>query len=181
MPIIEFRGKRPRIDADAFIMNNATLVGDVVIGRDVLVLANAVLRGDTNQICIGERVCIQEDSVINPVVEEPVKVEGHSIIGYGAKLHGGEIGKCVFLGMNSVILRGVRIGEYSLVAAGSILTEGMRVPPRSLVMGVPAMVVRELKDEDIEWIKEAVSGYMERLEEYKRNLGEWEIRHGSGM
>ena len=178
MPIIEYRGKKPRIGTNAFIMNSATLVGDVVISSDVLILTNAVLRGDFNQIYIGEKVCIQENSVLNPVPQEPIRIEGHSIIGYGAKVHGGEIKKGVFIGMNSVILRGVKIGEDSIVAAGSLLTEDMKVPPRSLVMGVPAKVVRELRDEDIEWIKDAVFRYMEVLKEYKSELKEWEIRYG---
>ena len=177
MPIIEYRGKKPRIDSNAFIMNSATLIGDVVISSDVLVLANAVLRGDFNQIYIGEKVCIQENSVLNPVPQEPIRIEGHSIIGYGAKVHGGEIKKGVFIGANSIILRGVKIGEYSLIAAGSVLTENMKIPPRSLVMGMPAKVVSELRDEDIEWTKDAVFGYMEVLEEHKSELKEWEIRY----
>jgi len=177
MPIIDYKGKKPRIDANAFIMNNATLIGDVVISSDVLILANAVLRGDFNQIYVGEKVCIQENSILNPVFQEPIRIEGHSIIGYGAKVHGGEIKKGVFIGMNSIILPGVKIGEYSLIAAGSVLTENMKVSPRSLVMGAPAKVVREIRDEDIEWTKGAVFGYMEMLEEYKSNLKEWEIRY----
>ena len=177
MPIIEYRDKKPEIAAGAFVMNSATLLGDVVLSSNVLVLSNAVLRGDFNQICIGENVCIQENSVLNPVLEEPIRVEGYSIIGYGAKLHGGEIKEGVFIGMNSVILPGVRIGENSLIAAGAILTENMKVPPRSLVRGIPAKIVRELNDEDVEWIKGAVSGYMEVLEDYKRELREWEIRY----
>ena len=178
MPIIEFRGKKPKIDANAFVMNNATLIGDVVISSNVLVLANAVLRGDFNQVYIGENVCIQENSVLHPVLQDPITVEGHSIIGYGAKLHGGAIKKGVFIGTNSVILRGVEIGENSLIAAGSILTVDMKIPPRSVVMGAPAKIVRELGDDGIEWIKGAVTGYMGLLEDYKTELKEWEIRYG---
>ena len=177
MPIIKYRAKKPKIDSNVFIMNSATLVGDVVISSNVLILANAVLRGDFNQIYIGEKVCIQENSVLNPVTQEPIRIEGESIIGYGAKVHGGEIKNGVFIGANSVVLRGVRVGEDSLVAAGSVLTENMKIPPRSLVMGMPAKVVRELRDEDIEWIKEAVFGYMEMLEDYKSELKEWEVRY----
>ena len=177
MPIIEYRGKKPRIDTGVFIMNSATLIGDVVIGSNVLILANAVLRGDFNKIYIGENVGIQENAVLNPVLQEAIRVEGHSIIGYGAKVHGGEIKKGVFVGMNSVVLPGVTIGEYSLIAAGSVLTENMKVPPKSLVTGAPARVVRELRDEDIEWTKGAVARYMEMLEEYKTELKEWEIRY----
>ena len=177
MPIIEYRDKKPKIDSNVFIMNSATLIGDIVLSSNVLILSNAVLRGDFNKIYVGERVCIQESSVLNPVLEEPIRVEGYSIIGYGAKVHGGTIGKGVFIGANSVVLQGVTIGENSLVAAGSILTANMRIPPRSLVAGVPAKVVRELKDEDIGWIEEAVFGYMEMLEDYKSELKKWEIRY----
>jgi Carbonic anhydrases/acetyltransferases, isoleucine patch superfamily len=79
MPIIEYKGKKPRIDAGIFIMNSATLIGDVVISSNVLILVNAVLRGDFNQIYIGKKVCIQENSVLNPVLQEPIRIEGHSI------------------------------------------------------------------------------------------------------
>ena len=178
MPIIEFKGKKPKIDANAFVMNNATLIGDVVISSNVLVLANAVLRGDFNQVYIGENVCIQENSVLHPVLQDPITVEGHSIIGYGAKVHGGAIKKGVFIGTNSVILRGVEIAEDSIIAAGSILTVDMKIPPRSLVMGAPAKIVRELGDDDIAWIEGAVTGYMGLLEDYKTELKEWEIRYG---
>ncbi|MDY7019287.1 MAG: gamma carbonic anhydrase family protein [Chloroflexota bacterium] len=177
MPIIEYRDKKPKINSNVFIMNSATLIGDVVLNSSVLILSNAVLRGDFNQIYVGEKVCIQESSILNPVLQEPIRVEGHSIIGYGAKVHGGTIEKGVFLGTNSVVLQGVRIGENSLVAAGSILTANMIIPPRSLVAGVPAKIVRELRDEDIDWIAGAVLGYMEMLEDYKTELKKWEIRY----
>jgi carbonic anhydrase/acetyltransferase-like protein (isoleucine patch superfamily) len=177
MPIIEFKGKKPKIDANAFVMNNATLIGDVVISSNVLVLANAVLKGDFNQIYVGENVCIQENSVVHPALG-PIRIEGDSLIGYGAKVHGGDIKRSVFIGTNSVILRGASIGENSIIAAGSILTADMKIPPRSLVMGVPAKIVREVGDEDIEWIKGAVTSYMWVLEEYKTELKEWDIRYG---
>jgi carbonic anhydrase/acetyltransferase-like protein (isoleucine patch superfamily) len=178
MPIIEFKGKKPKIDANAFVMNSATLIGDVVISSNVLVLANAVLRGDFNQVYIGENVYILENSVLHPVIQDPITLEGHSIVGYGAKVHGGAIKKGVFIGTNSVILRGVEIGEDSLIAAGSILTVDMKIPPRSVVMGAPAKIVRELGDDGVKWIKGAVAGYMGLLEDYKTELKEWEIRYG---
>lgn len=179
MPIIEFRGKRPQIAPDAFVMNTATLIGDVVINSNVLILSNAVLRGDFNQIYVGESVCIQENSVLNPVLEEPIRIEGHSIIGYGAKVHGGDIKRGVFIGTNSIILRGVSVGEDCLIAAGSILTVNMKVPPRSVVMGAPAKVVRGVEPKDIEWINRAVTAYMGVLEQYRNELKRWEIRYAA--
>ena len=177
MPIIEYKGKRPQIDVKAFVMNSVALIGDVVLNSHVLILSNAVLRGDFNKIHIGENVCIQESAVLHPVLRDPVKIEGHSIIGYGAKVHGGDIKKGVFIGTNSVILPGAEIGEYSIIAAGSVLTRNMIIPPRSLVMGVPAKIVKELDDEAVAWTKLAVVGYMSVLEDYKIELKEWEIRY----
>ena len=180
MPLIEFKGKKPRIAPSAFVMNTATLIGDVFISDNVLVLSNAVLRGDFNEIYIGANVCIQENCVLNPVLEEPIRIEGNSIIGYGAKVHGGDIERGVFIGTNSVILRGVRIGKDCLIAAGSILTVNMKIPPRSVVMGTPAKIVRMVNEEDIDWINRAVAGYMGVLEQYKNELKEWEIRYTLG-
>jgi len=181
MPIIKHRGKEPRIDPDAFVMSNATLIGEVVIGSNVLVLSNAVLRADFNLISVGESVCIQENAVLNPVLEEAIIIEGHSLIGYGAKLHGGQIGRGAFVGMNSVILQGVRVGENSIIAAGSILTENMKVPSKSLVMGTPAKVVREVSDEDIKWMEIGVGEYMKILKDYQKGMKEWEIRYGTSL
>lgn len=177
MPIIEFGGKSPRIAPSAFVMNTATLIGDVVIDENVLVLSNAVLRADFNQIHIGPNVCIQENCVLNPVLEEPIRIEGNSIIGYGATLHGGDLKRGVFVGTNSVILRGVSIGEDCLVAAGSLLTVNMKIPPRSVVMGAPAKIVRVAREEDMNFISRAVSAYLGVLERYRRELKQWEIRY----
>jgi phenylacetic acid degradation protein len=179
MPIIEYKGKIPQVDVGAFIMNSAMLIGDVAISDKVLILSNTVLRGDFNRIYIGEDVCIQENSVLNPTWKEPIIIEGDSIIGYGTKVHGGKIGKGAFIGANCIILQGVRIGENSLIAAGSILTEDLVIPPRSLVAGVPAKVMRELRDEDIEWINRGVTAYRDMLKEYKANLRHQEIRYGT--
>ena len=177
MPIIEYKGKKPQIDANAFIMNSTTLIGDVVINSNVLILSNAVLRGDFNQIYVGKNVCIQENTVLNPVLQEAIRIEGHSIIGYGAKVHGGDIRKGVFIGANSVILQGVEIGEDSIIAAGSILTVDMKIPPRSLVMGAPAKIIKRIAGEDLAWTKRAVNWYMKILKDYRSELAEWEIRY----
>lgn len=179
MPIIAFRGRSPRIASSAFVMNTATLIGDVVIGDNVLVLSNAVLRGDFNQIYIGANVCIQENCVLNPVLEEPIRIEGNSIVGYGSKVHGGDIKKGVFVGTNSVVLRGVSIGEDCLIAAGSLLTVNMKIPPRSVVMGAPAKIVRVVQEEDIKFINRAVTAYVGVLEQYRNELKQWEIRYSA--
>lgn len=176
MPIVEYKGKKPEIDEKAFVFSNATLIGDIKIAKTVLVLANAVLRGDFDFISVGERTCIQENAVLNPVPKEPIIIEGNSIIGYGAIMHGGRCEKGVFVGMNAVIMQGVRIGEESVIAAGSVITEGIHIPRKSLVAGVPAKILKELSDKDIEWARQGVITYMGMLREYRKSLKRFEIR-----
>ena len=166
--IVEFNGKKPRIDDSSFIAPNSTLIGDILVSENTLILYGAICRADFNRIFIGPGSCVQENVVLNPMPDEPIIIEGESIIGYGCIIHGGTIEKNSFIGAGSIILHDVVIGTESIVAAGSMVTAGTKVPPRSLVVGVPGKVVRKLEDSDVAWIKKGVNGYQKLLPEYKK-------------
>jgi gamma-carbonic anhydrase len=148
--LIKALGERvPRIAPDAFIAENAVVVGDVEIGEGASVWYGAVLRGDVGSIRIGARTNVQDLAIIhmtgglsNSEIAEDVT------IGHGAILHGGKIGRGALIGMGSVVLDNADIGEEAIVAAGSVVPPNMKVPPRVLVRGVPAKVVRELTEEE---------------------------------
>lgn len=128
-----------------FIAPGAQVVGDVTLADDVSVWHNAVIRGDEGAISVGRGSCVQDCSVLHArtVVGEDVT------IGHAAIVHGCTVGDRTLIGMGTTILTGARIGHDCLIGAGSLVTGKMDIPPRSLVMGSPARVVRELTDEEV--------------------------------
>lgn len=143
------------------IAPNATIVGNVTIGPESLVLYNSVLRGDCNaHIIIGSQTNLQEMSCVH-VSEGFDCVIGNGVtVGHGAILHGCTIEDNCLIGMGAVVMDGAHIGENSLVAAGALVTEGVTIPPNSLVLGHPARVKRALTDEEIENIRKNAREYL---------------------
>ena len=159
-----YNGIHPKLGRGVFIAEGAQVVGDVEIGDDSSIWFNAVVRGDIHHIRIGQRTNIQDGSVCHVMRGECPVVLGDSVtIGHGVVLHGCTVESRCLVGMNATLLNDVRIGEHSIVAAGALLPEGMIVPPRSLVMGMPARVRRELNDEEVG----SIAGYAQRYYEYK--------------
>jgi gamma-carbonic anhydrase len=150
MPVIKALGdKIPRIAGDAFIAENAVIVGAVEIGAGASVWYGAVLRGDVGWIRIGARSNVQDLVCIHMTGGLSNSDIGEDVtIGHGAILHGGSIGRGALIGMGSVVLDNADIGEEAIVAAGSVVPPDMKVPPRVLVRGIPAKVVRELNEEE---------------------------------
>jgi carbonic anhydrase/acetyltransferase-like protein (isoleucine patch superfamily) len=148
--IKEFQGIKPKIHESVFVAENATIVGDVEIGEDSSVWFGSILRGDVNFIRVGRRTNIQDGSIIHVSSNtHPTIVEDEVTLGHRVTLHGCYIETGCLIGIGAIILDGVRIGRNSLVAAGSLVTPNTKISPRSLVMGSPARVKRELTDEEI--------------------------------
>ena len=133
---------------EVYIAPNAAVCGDVTIKNRVTVLFGAVLRADTDSIFIDDGSNVQDNAVIHESAGYPVIIGKNVSIGHGAIVHGAVIEDDCLIGMGSVILNGAKIGKGSLVAAGAVVTEGAEIPPRSLVMGVPGKVKRELTEEE---------------------------------
>ena len=149
MSVISFENKVPKIGARVFLAPGALVLGEVSLGDDVSVWFNVVLRADIHWIRIGDRSNIQDGAIIH--VERglyPTVLEKEVSVGHGAMLHGCTVGSGSLIGMGAVVLNGARIGEGSLVAAGAVVREGFRGPDRSLIAGVPAVVKRELTDDE---------------------------------
>jgi carbonic anhydrase/acetyltransferase-like protein (isoleucine patch superfamily) len=132
----------------AFIAKNATIIGDIVLQKDVNIWYGAVIRADKDKISIGERSNIQDNSVVHTSKGFSVTIGEDVSVGHGAILHGCSIGDCVLVGMGSIILNGASIGKGSIVGAGAVITEGKIIPPGSLVLGLPGKVIREVTDEE---------------------------------
>lgn len=167
--IKSFQNTHPKIHETAFIAENAVVIGDVEIGEDSSVWYGAVLRGDVNYIRIGKRTNIQDASVIHVSSKtHPTVLEDEVTLGHRVTLHGCYIETGCLIGIGAIILDGVRVGRNSLVAAGSLVTPNIQIPPRSLVMGSPARVKRELTDEEIYNLSHFWQNYTDLLRIYKQ-------------
>lgn len=162
-----FRGVHPQIHPTAFIADNANIIGDVQIGAESSVWFSAVVRGDINSIRIGARTNIQDGTVIHVTFETPVVLEDEITVGHNATLHGCYVESGSLIGIGAIVLDGARIGTGALVAAGALVTPNMNIPPRSLVMGSPAKVKRELNDEELQMLETRWRGYVEYTRRYK--------------
>ena len=159
MPCYAFEGILPVVDPTAFVHPTAVLIGDVIIGAGCLVAPGASLRGDIGRITMEAGSNIQDNCIVHCFPGKDVVVEEDGHVGHGAVLHGCRIKRNALVGMNSVIMDDAVIGEDSFVAAMSFVKAGMIVPPRTLVGGIPAKVMRELKDQEISWKSEGTGHY----------------------
>jgi carbonic anhydrase/acetyltransferase-like protein (isoleucine patch superfamily) len=169
------RDKRPptsptRIHPTVFVAETATIVGEVTIYQDASIWFGAVIRGDADRIVIGEGTNVQDGAVIHCDANFPTTIGKRVVIGHRAVVHGATIADNVMIGIGAIVLNGARVGEYSIIAAGAIVTEGADIPPRSLVMGVPGKVVREVTDEEIKRITDGAQIYIDRAKNYWRGI-----------
>ena len=158
--IKDFKGMRPKIDKDTFIAEDANIIGNCEVGKDCGIWFGVTIRGDIHYIKIGDRISIQDGSVIHVTHYEredksdgfPVVIGDDVTVGHQVMLHGCKVGNACLIGMSATLLDGSEIGEESIVAAGSVVTQNKKFPPRSLIMGIPAKVIRKLTDSEIEKI-----------------------------
>lgn len=152
-------GHTPQVDATAFVAENATLIGDVHVHADAVVMYGAVLRADRDRIELGEGSNLQDNVSVHGDPGKPTIVGRGVSVGHAAMLHGCTIEDDCLIGMSATVLNGAVIGRESLVAAGTVVLEGTVVPPRSLVAGVPGKVRRELTDDEVAGIRRNAETY----------------------
>lgn len=167
---LNFKGKYPEIGENVFIAPGVKLIGDVRLKKFSNVWYNSVLRGDINFIEIGEYTNIQDLCLVHVTKELPARIGNYVTVGHGAVIHACTIKDNVLIGMKAVILDGSEISENCLVAAGSVVTPNTKLPPGVLVAGIPAKIIRELKYEEIEAIKQSALNYANYAEEMKESL-----------
>ena len=151
----------------AFIAPGATVLGDVTLGADSSVWYGAVIRGDTERIVIGSATNIQDGCILHADAGYPCTLGDRVTLGHGAIVHGATIEDDVMIGMRAVVMNGAKIGRGSLVAVGAIVLEDMHVPPNSVVMGMPAVVKREVTDKDTARIRHAAEHYVEAARAFR--------------
>ena len=163
-----FQGKRPQIHETAYVAETAVIIGDVVLGEESSVWFGAVVRGDVFHIRVGARTNIQDGTVVHVANGTHATVlEDEVTVGHNVTLHGCHVERGCLVGMGSIVMDDARIGAESIVAAGALVSPGTVVPPRSLVLGVPAKVKRQLTDEEVAGLAQFWKNYVEYTKEYK--------------
>jgi carbonic anhydrase/acetyltransferase-like protein (isoleucine patch superfamily) len=163
-----FKTHIPVVDPSAYVDTSAQVIGDVEIGAESSVWMNVVIRGDVNRIRIGCRSNIQDLTMVHVMRDtHPTTIGDDVTVGHSAVIHGSTIEDRVLVGMTAVLLNGVHVGHDSVIAAGTLLTEGTRIPPRSLVMGRPGKVRRELTDEEVAEIRWYADNYVAYRLDYR--------------
>jgi phenylacetic acid degradation protein len=161
MPVYSLEGIAPVVHPQAFVHETAVLIGDVLIGAGCYIGPHASLRGDFGRIIVEQGANVQDTCVMHSFPGKDCIVERDGHIGHGAVLHGCRIGRNAMVGMNAVVMDDVVIGESSIVGAMAFVSAKFQCPSRSLVVGVPAKVKRQLGDEEVEWKSRGTLEYQE--------------------
>ena len=170
MPIFKFKTYNPKIDSSAWITHDANIIGKIQIMEKASVWFGATLRGDNENILVGDGSNIQENCVLHTDHGFPLEIGENCTIGHSVILHGCTIAENTLIGMGSTILNGAQIGKGCLIGAGSLITENKIIPDGSLVLGAPGKIIRKLDDEaKLKLIGSAVH-YQERAAEFNKNL-----------
>ena len=149
------------------ICSGAQVIGDVEIGEDASIWHGAVVRGDVNSIKIGNNSTVQDNCVIHCSKGFPTIIKDNVSIGHGAVVHGCILEDNVLVGMNATILNGAKIGKNSIVGAGAVVSEGKEFPPNSLILGVPARLIKEVSAEQIIHIQDNADNYVKLSKQYE--------------
>ena len=155
------------IDPSVFVAAGAVITGDVHIGAQSSVWFNAVIRGDTEWVVIGERTNVQDGAVIHVDAGKPCTIGNGVTIGHRAVVHGALVEDNVLIGIGAIVLSGAKIGRDSILGAGTVVTGHTVIPPRSIVLGVPGRVVRSLSDEEVASIKNGAARYVQYSAQYR--------------
>ncbi len=188
MAFYEFKGIKPVVHESSFIHPLAAVTGDVIIGKNVYIGPGAAIRGDFGKIIIKDGCNVQENCTIHMFPGVTVILKENAHIGHGAAIHGAVIGKNCLVGMNAVIMDDVDLGDECIVGALSFIKAGEKIPSKSVVVGNPAKIIKQVSNEMLEWKKEGTKIYQQLAAEMQnesgpceplREVSEQEVRTGS--
>lgn len=155
-----------RVEGGAFVASTAVVTGDVTLGEDAGVWFQCVVRGDDAPLTVGRRTNIQDLTMIHADTGVPNVIGAEVTVGHRCVLHGARVEDRCLIGMGAILLGGSSVGAESIIGAGAVVKEGMEVPPRSLVVGVPGRIVREVTDDEARMIVESAEGYARKIRLY---------------
>ena len=170
--LLDYQGHTPAVSDEAFVAPLATLIGRVVLEAGSSVWYGSVLRGDNEEIRVGERCNIQDGSILHTDPGHPLLLGREVSLGHGALVHGSQVEDHVLIGMRAVVLNGCRIGSYALIAAGALVRENSEIPPRALVAGVPGRIVRDVTDEECALIDRIAESYFQKSHLHREALAQ---------
>jgi carbonic anhydrase/acetyltransferase-like protein (isoleucine patch superfamily) len=168
--IYQLGDRTPRIAATAWVADNASVIGEVVLEEEASIWYGAVLRGDNDLITIGRRSNVQDGSVLHTDTGFKLTLGEGVTIGHQVMLHGCTVGDGSLIGIQSVLLNGAKIGRHSIVGAGSLVTEGKEFPDGALIVGSPAKVVRMLTPEQIDRLAMSAAHYVANAQRHRSSL-----------
>lgn len=166
--IMDFEGVTPRINKNTYISESVDIIGKVNVEENVNIWFGTRLRGDMNNIIIGENTNIQENSVVHVDINSPCIIGKNVTIGHGTIIHGCSISDNVLVGMGSIILNNAKTGKNTIIGAGSLVTQGKEFPEGVLILGNPAKVIRQLTEAEIESIQRSADNYVSLSKKYKK-------------
>jgi carbonic anhydrase/acetyltransferase-like protein (isoleucine patch superfamily) len=170
MAVYQLGEHTPEIHETAWVADSAEVIGRVAMAEGASVWFGAVVRGDVEDIRIGRNSNIQDNSVLHADSGMPLTIGDNVTVGHHVMLHGCTVGDGALIGIRSVVLNGARIGRNCIVGAGSVVTEGKSFPDGTLILGVPAKVVRELDPEQIAMMQHGASHYVGNAQRFKAEL-----------
>jgi carbonic anhydrase/acetyltransferase-like protein (isoleucine patch superfamily) len=167
--IYDFENHTPELHKDSWVASNAVLIGKVILKKDANIWFNVVLRGDIEPITIGEGSNVQDGSVFHTDPGCPLILGKNVTVGHMVMLHGCEVADDTLIGIGSIILNKAKIGKNCIIGANTLIPENKVIPDRSLVLGSPGKIIRQVTDKEIEEIKENAKHYVENYKRYKNN------------
>ncbi|MDP5240602.1 gamma carbonic anhydrase family protein [Uliginosibacterium sp. 31-16] len=170
MTVFALDDRVPELDEGAWVADSATVIGSVQLARNASVWFNAVLRGDNDPITVGEHTNIQDGAILHTDEGIPLTLGSHVSVGHMAMLHGCTVGDGTLIGMNAVVLNGAVIGKHCLIGAKALIPEGKVIPDRSLVVGTPGRIIRELTEDEVARIWSSAEGYVSNAERFRTGL-----------
>lgn len=170
--LYKLEGYTPKVPKPGhfFVAENATVLGRVTLGEDVGIWFNAVVRGDVEDLHIGARTNIQDNSVLHADEGYPLNIGEGVTVGHQAMLHGCTIGDNSLIGIKAVVLNGAKIGRNCIIGANALIAEGKEIPDNSLVMGSPGRVKREVTDVEVAGLLESSNHYVKNFKRYLKSL-----------
>jgi carbonic anhydrase/acetyltransferase-like protein (isoleucine patch superfamily) len=167
--LYDLENKKPKNSGENWVAPNATIIGDVTLEKNTSIWFNATLRGDIENIYVGEGSNIQDGSILHTDSGYPLKIGKNVTVGHLVMLHGCTIGDNSLIGIGAVILNNAKIGNNCVIGAKSLITENKEIPDNSLVVGSPGRVIRKVTDEEVKAIKENAIRYQENWKKYSKS------------
>lgn len=165
--IYTYKSHTPKIAETALVHPDAVIIGDVTIGEHSTIWPGAVLRGDLQPIIVGDYTNIQDNATVHVMSDAPIYIGSYVTIGHNAVIHCSKVGDNTLIGMGAILLGYSEIGYNSVIGAGTLITEHKRLPNNSMIYGTPAKVIRALREDEIEALKESAVHYNLLAQNYK--------------